>query len=106
MTNSKKNPITKLDDLGELLIKRMTDSEKKLVVELLPLFEANDIAEAGKLFTENYPRNGYSDSFDRWYSVHIWTVYQEPIEQELKQYDFTGAMEIFLSISTNKPRQF
>ena len=106
MTNSKKNPITKLDDLGELLIKRMTDSEKKLVVELLPLFEANNIAEAGKLFTENYPRNGYSDSFDRWYSVHIWTVYQEPIEQELKQYDFTGAMEIFLSISTNKPRQF
>lgn len=66
MTNSKKNPITKLDDLGELLIKRMTDSEKKLVVELLPLFEANNIAEAGKLFTENYPRNGYSDSFDRW----------------------------------------
>ena len=58
MTNSKKNPITKLDDLGELLIKRMTDSEKKLVVELLPLFEANNIAEAGKLFTENYPRNG------------------------------------------------
>lgn len=106
MTNSKKNPITKLDDLGELLIKRMTISEKKLVMELLPLFEANNIAEAGKLFTENYPRNGYSDSFDRWYSVHIWTVYQEPIEQELKQYDFTGAMEIFLSISTNKPRQF
>ena len=106
MIDNKKKPITELDDLGELLIKRMTISEKKLVMELLPLFEANNITEAGRLFTENYPRNGYSDSFDRWYSVQIWTVYREPIEQELKQYDFTGAMEMFLSISTNKPRQF
>ena len=89
MIDNKKKPITELDDLGELLIKRMTISEKKLVMELLPLFEANNITEAGRLFTENYPRNGYSDSFDRWYSVQIWTVYQEPIEQELKQYDFT-----------------
>lgn len=106
MIDNKKKPITELDDLGELLIKRMTISEKKLVMELLPLFEANNITEAGRLFTENYPRNGYSDSFDRRYSVQIWTVYREPIEQELKQYDFTGAMEMFLSISTNKPRQF
>ena len=102
MTNSKKNPITKLDDLGELLIKRMTDSEKKLVVELLPLFEANNIAEAGKLFTENYPRNGYSDSFDRWYSVHIWKKHRGSVEQKLRQYDFIGTEKTLSELNVSK----
>ena len=102
MTNSKKNPITKLDDLGELLIKRMTDSEKKLVVELLPLFEANDIAEAGKLFTENYPRNGYSDSFDKWYSMQIWKKYRGSVEQKLRQYDFTGTEKTLSELNVSK----
>ena len=102
MTNSKKNPITKLDDLGELSIKRMTDSEKKLVIELLPLFEANNIAEAGKLFTENYPRNGYSDSFDRWYSVHIWKKYRGSVEQKLRQYDFIGTEKTLSELNVSK----
>ena len=94
--------MTKLDDLGELLIKRMTDSEKKLVVELLPLFEANNIAEAGKLFTENYPRNGYSDSFDRWYSMQIWKKYRGSVEQKLRQYDFTGTEKTLSELNVSK----
>ena len=102
MTNSKKNPITKLDDLGELLIKRMTISEKKLVMELLPLFEANNIAEAGKLFTENYPRNGYSDSFDRWYSVHIWKKHRGSVEQKLRRYDFIGTEKTLSELNVSK----
>ena len=102
MTNNKKKPMTKLDDLGELLIKRMTDSEKKLVVELLPLFEANNIAEAGKLFTENYPRNGYSDSFDRWYSMQIWKKYRGSVEQKLRQYDFTGTEKTLSELNVSK----
>lgn len=102
MTNSKKNPITKLDDLGELLIKRMTISEKKLVMELLPLFEANNITEAGRLFTENYPRNGYSDSFDRWYSVHIWKKHRGSVEQKLRQYDFIGTEKTLSELNVSK----
>ena len=102
MTNNKKRPMTKLNNLGELLIKRMTDSEKKLVVELLPLFEANNIAEAGKLFTENYPRNGYSDSFDRWYSMQIWKKYRGSVEQKLRQYDFTGTEKTLSELNVSK----
>jgi len=102
MTNNKKKPMTKLDDLGELLIKRMTDSEKKLAVELLPLFEANNIAEAGKIFTENYPRNGYSDSFDRWYSMQIWKKYRGSVEQKLRQYNFTGTEKTLSELNVSK----
>lgn len=94
--------MTKFNNLGELLIKRMTDSEKKLVVELLPLFEANNIAEAGKLFTENYPRNGYSDSFDRWYSMQIWKKYRGSVEQKLRQYDFTGTEKTLSELNVSK----
>lgn len=94
--------MTKLNNLGELLIRRMTDSEKRLIVELLPLFEANNIAEAGILFTENYPRNGYSDSFDRWYSMQIWKKYRGSVEQKLRQYDFTGTEKTLSELNVSK----
>lgn len=94
--------MTKLNNLGELLIRRMTDSEKRLIVELLPLFEANNIAEAGMLFTENYPRNGYSDSFDRWYSMQIWKKYRGSVEQKLRQYDFTGTEKTLSELNVSK----
>ncbi|QHU93807.1 UvrD-helicase domain-containing protein [Candidatus Saccharibacteria bacterium oral taxon 488] len=94
--------MTKLNNLGELLIRRMTDSEKRLIVELLPLFEANNIAEAGILFTENYPCNGYSDSFDRWYSMQIWKKYRGSVEQKLRQYDFTGTEKTLSELNVSK----